>query len=195
MPSRKTATRRTHQYTLKISLRDVRPPVWRRVLVPGGLTLGELHVVIQVAMGWEGGHLHEFIIGGARYGLLLDDDWEMDEELLDEDEVTLDELGCGEGAKFQYLYDFGDGWRHEVKVEKREVVAPQDQQLACLKGMRACPPEDCGGPFAYMRAVASLQGQGEPLDEYMAEVYEDFDPAHFDLAAVNAVFAGFWQEE
>lgn len=183
-----------HQYTLKVTLKDIRPPIWRRLLVPGDVLLGDLHLIIQVAMGWEEAHLHEFVVNGARYGEVRDDDWGMD-ELLDEGGLTLDELGCGEGAKFQYLYDFGDGWLHEVLVEKREIIAEQGWQLACLTGRRACPPEDCGGPFAYMQVLPSLQGQGAPLDDYLADFFDGFDPAFFDLPAVNRELAALCQEQ
>ena len=54
--------------SLKVTLRDTKPPVWRRLLIPGEMTLGDLHQAIQAAMSWDGGHLHAFDIAGRQYG-------------------------------------------------------------------------------------------------------------------------------
>ncbi len=102
-------------FQLKIQLCQIRPPVWRRVLVPAEMTLADLHEVMQVAMGWTDSHLHEFDIDGVRYGV-PNSDWGLD-EVRDECRVKLFRV-AGERSRFLYAYDFGDGWKHDLTVEK-----------------------------------------------------------------------------
>jgi hypothetical protein len=97
---------------VKVWLVGVSPMVWRRVLVPTTFTLRELHGVIQVAMGWEGGiHLYVFQLRAARYG-----SWELSASSPD---VTLAALRFRKGARFIYEYDLNIPWRHEVRIEDR----------------------------------------------------------------------------
>ena len=134
-------------YRLKVTLRDVKPPVWRRVELPGNVTLAELHSILQTAMGWFDSHLHEFEIDGVEYGV-LDDAWDYDEKVRDESKVRLDKV-ADEGTRIRYTYDFGDNWRHDVVVEK---VLPAEDEVRyprCLAGKRATPPEDVGGDYGY----------------------------------------------
>lgn len=129
-------------YQLRVALEDIRPEIWRRVVVPGDLTLEELHGVFQDAMGWRRGHLHEFLARGLRIG--------MEEERL----WTLERL-CEGRETFQYLYDFGDDWMHEVRIEE---VGEVDGSFAprCIGGERACPPEGCGGVCEYLHMIDAL---------------------------------------
>lgn len=94
-------------YQLKITLAEVKPPVWRRIRARGDLSLGRLHGVLQKAMGWQDAHLHAWTVGGRRYGRPEPDEPEYDVE--DERQVTLREAGPIRGARFEYVYDFGDG--------------------------------------------------------------------------------------
>ena len=126
---------------LRISLMEHTPTIWRRLLVPGEIKLSKLHLIFQVAMGWENYHLHAFEIAGQRYGM-ADPEWEMDE--IDEETVAMVDV-VAERARFFYEYDFGDSWRHEVVVESIEPAKPVLKNAVCLEGQRACPPEDCGG--------------------------------------------------
>ena len=91
-------------YQLKVTLRDIRPPIWRRIQVTSNITLFDLHWILQTVMGWYGGHLHEFDVFGDPYG----DAQEMQSEVLDERKVALGQLITAEKEKFHYLYDFGD---------------------------------------------------------------------------------------
>jgi len=129
---------------LKITLKDVsKPPVWRRVLVPAGVSLGLLHEVIRLAMGWDGGHLHMFSHGGSNDGPT---DLDLDPDPEDADEVLLDDLLDEPGDKLSYTYDFGDDWAHEIRLEK---ILPADSvtaPLTCLTGKGACPPETAAEP-------------------------------------------------
>lgn len=175
------------EIVLKITLRDIRPPVWRRVRVSSDMTLRTLHQVIQGAMGWQDAHLHEFEVGDRRYGEPSDDDWE---PIHDESRVKLGSLVDQGVTRFQYAYDFGDGWEHAVAIEKVLPLDPDRQYPSLITGKRACPPEDCGGVPGYYRLLDVL---ADPTDEEHAELKEwagdDFDPERFDAEAINAAFA------
>ena len=117
---RKPARKATDEvFSLKISLRGAKPPIWRRLLAPTTMTLEDLHEAIQVTMGWTGGHLHIFEIDGRQFG----EAGEV-EEVEDETRQTLGRLFDASGGRFLYTYDFGDNWEHVVQVEKRLPAAP-----------------------------------------------------------------------
>jgi hypothetical protein len=119
-------------------MRDVNPAVVRVIDVPAGVTLGELHGLLQAGLGWTDSHVHQFTADGVRYGV-PDPDWE-DLAVQDEAEARLRDLP----ARFEYLYDFGDSWEHDV-----EVVGRGEETPGCVEGTGGCPPEDCGGPPGY----------------------------------------------
>ena len=102
-------------FQLRLTLKDVTPTVWRRLLVPGSVRLDKLHRMFQAAMGWEDYHLHSFEIGELRFGMQID---EFPDDELDETDVTV-LRAIGDARRFSYEYDFGDRWRHEVVVEAR----------------------------------------------------------------------------
>ena len=134
---------------LKIWLLTISPMVWRRVVVPAGYTLRELHGAIQVAMGWEGIHLYQFCLRAARYGSF--------ELSASSPDVTIEGLQLRKGARFTYEYDLNVCWRHEIRVENRLELEPQKIYPVCVDGHGACPPEDCGGPAGYLeRRAAAL---------------------------------------
>jgi hypothetical protein len=164
---------------------DSEPVIWRRLLVPGGITLAQLHQMIQVAMGWEDCHLRCFEIGGVRYGIPDPED-EDDDELIDDETVRMADV-IGPDSHFDYEYDFGDSWHHEVVVE---AVTPGDPVLkvgVCLDGERACPPEDIGGVHTYATVIAAFRHpERAESAEYLEWLPAGFDPEAFDLAAVNA---------
>lgn len=134
-------------YRLKVTLNDIAPPIWRRLLVPSGVSLGELHVVLQEAMGWTNSHLHCFELGDRRLGMVGVEEDAADLE--DERRTRLSTLLRREGDQLVYRYDYGDDWEHTVVLES---FAPLNERLVyplCVGGARACPPEDCGGPGGY----------------------------------------------
>jgi hypothetical protein len=171
-------------YQLKISLQHSKPPIWRRVTVPNDFTLADLHRVIQTAMGWMGGHLHEFNIGGVSYGE-IDPDWPNDME--DEVGVKLNKLLKKEKQKIRYIYDFGDDWEHVIELEKILTSDTASSKPKCITGRRACPPEDCGGLYGYYELLDTISDPDHPEREETLEWLgeEDFDPAFFDLDEVN----------
>ena len=170
-------------FRLRIRLEEVDPPVWRRLLVPGGIRLAKLHDIFQVAMGWTNSHLHAFTINGERYGMVLD---EQPEGEIDEQGVTVRQA-LRDRRRFRYEYDFGDCWTHEVVVEEITRMSTGLRFAVCLDGENACPPEDCGGAGGYkwMLDVLADPSHGA-FDQYRKLVGPDFNAAAFDLAATNA---------
>lgn len=167
---------------LRIELRDILPAVWRRFLVPGSIALPALHRVIQEVMGWENCHLHLFRFGGKEYGI---PDPEFPSEMRNQRGRRLREFFREEGTVFGYRYDFGDGWEHDIVVE-RILHGASDTELVCLEGARACPPEDVGGPSGYMDYLEALRSPSLPQHEEMAMWRgSSFDPERFDLERVN----------
>jgi hypothetical protein len=170
-------------YQLKITLRESRPPVWRRVQVAGDATLYKLHEIIQVVMGWGNYHLHEFVIEEERYGEPYPD---YDFEVEDEKKVKLSDVVLGEGDRFIYVYDFGDNWEHEIKVEKALPPEPGIKYPRLLKGKRACPPEDVGGVWGYEEFLEAIRDPGHPEHKEMLEwIGGEFDPDEFDKDEIN----------
>jgi len=170
-------------YQMKVTLKGIKPPIWRRIQVASTTTLTQLHRVIQRVMGWEGSHLYQFVVGGVEYS-----DPNMLEEMEGEDarRVTLATLVRGEKDTFLYEYDFGDSWEHELLVEK--VLPPEvgKRYPVCLTGKRACPPEDCGGIWGYAGFLEAIHDPQHPEHEEMVEwVGGEFDPDAFDLDEVN----------
>lgn len=167
-------------FALRITLRDIEPAIWRTVIVPAEMSLGELHQVIQIAFGWQDSHLHDFEVGDIRFGMV-----DVEDELFAVDEHAAP-LGAvaREGSRFAYRYDFGDDWEHDVVVES--VIANGAQGIVCSGGARACPPEDSGGTHGYANVLRVL---ANPADDEFASMKEwvgrRFDPERFDIAAVN----------
>jgi Plasmid pRiA4b ORF-3-like protein len=166
-------------YQLKATIMDIKPPVWRRVVVPAETTLSRLHDVLQAAFGWWDYHLHEFEIDGSRYGI---DDGESWEPPKDERRVRLNAV-ARDGSSFVYVYDFGDYWRHKIVVEKVTAAATGARYPGCVGGRRACPPEDCGGPWGYGGFLEAIRDPDhEEHDEMLEWVGGHFDPDAFDTA-------------
>ncbi len=135
---------------LKIRLLGISPMIWRRVLVPTSSTLQELHGVIQAAMGWEGVHLYAFQIRAVRYGSL--------ELGIESPAAALESFRFRRNAKLTYVYDMGDWWEHEVRVEDRVEAAARQRYPLCTGGQGACPPEECGGPQGYQARCEEASG-------------------------------------
>jgi len=169
-------------FQLRIELMEVLPPVWRRFLVPGSITLPGLHRVIQEVMGWENYHLHLFRFGKKEYGI---PDPEYPSEMRNERGRRLREFLRDEGEMFEYQYDFGDNWEHDVVVE-RIVTGVEVTAARCLEGERSCPPEDVGSPSGYMEYLEALKDPSHPDHQQMVEWRgPSFDPERFDLKRIN----------
>ena len=167
-------------HRVKVTLRQVKPPVWRRIEVPSNIRLSDLADVLEAAMGWLGGHLHAFEADGVLYETPDGESFGFHRPS-DERKVRLGEVVPEVKSKMRWDYDFGDGWEHNVVVEAIEPARTDVTYPVCLTGKGACPPEDCGGPWGYSNLLAAL---GDPTHEEHEEltewVGEDFDPAEFD---------------
>ncbi len=152
-------------------------------------TLGELHDVLQVVMGWTDSHLHLFEQSGVHYkppggGI----------PGRNERRVSVRDVLRSEKDSLRYEYDFGDGWEHKVVLEKKLPFDESMQLPRCIKGRRACPPEDCGGPWGYEALLTTIRDPQDGEHEELLEwVGDDFDPEHFSADEVNEVFDEYWK--
>jgi hypothetical protein len=170
-------------YQFKITLKDIKPIIWRRIQVRD-CTLDKLHERIQTAMGWTNSHLHHFLINDRRYG----DPWLLDENFEEMNyknsrEATLSKTlpKSGKRYPFKYEYDFGDSWWHEVLFEGCLRVAPGQRYPLCVEGERACPPEDVGGTSGYEEFLEVLADPDDEQHEHFVRWSGgSFDPENFD---------------
>jgi len=176
-------------YQIKISLIGAKPPIWRTFLVPSDLRLEAFHNVIQIVMGWTDSHLHQFIANNVFYGI-PDDEFGM--EIENEAKFKLFHLLKKEKDTIKYEYDFGDSWEHKILLEK---IFPFDTKTAlpvCIKGKRACPPEDCGGIWGYEDLLETISNPKHPDHEDMLDwLGGEFDPEEFDLEEINGNLAKY----
>ena len=179
-------------YQLKVTLKGAKLPIWRRILVPSDMSLARFHLVLQIVMGWTNSHLHQFVSGRTVYGI-PDDEYGGDFglEVDDENRYNLSQLLKKEKDSFTYEYDFGDGWEHKVIIEK---ILPHDSSMKvpkCIKGKRACPPEDCGGIWGYHDLVEIISDTSHSEHEEMLEwLGGEFDAEYFDVNETDDLLAG-----
>lgn len=138
-----------HGYVLKVTLRGIKPPVWRRIAVPANIKLNDLHELLQQAMGWGNCHLHQFLIDGVSYSAPTHLDHSEDET-----KFSLADFDLTESSKFEYDYDFGDDWGHTITVER--LIDNVHEMKTFITARGACPPEDCGGRFGYIQLLDDL---------------------------------------
>ena len=170
-------------YQIKVTLEGSKPPVWRRVQVPMDISLRKLHKILQAVMGWETCHLHEFVVGREHFG---EPGPEYGFEMKDDKKIRLHQAAPRNGDRFAYVYDFGDGWRHELKVEKIALPEPCAPYPILFGGERACPPEDCGGIGGYAGFLEAIQNADHEEHDRMLEwIGGSFDPESFDADEVN----------
>jgi hypothetical protein len=179
---------RSSIHTIKVSLRYVNPPIWRRLQVPSTTSLAELHDIIQTAMGWYDCHLHQFEVNGVHYA----DTEHMLEDTTDEARRTLAAMQAGD--RLAYWYDFGDDWWHDIVVESVDRADPALTYPHCVTGRRAGPPEDSGGPWGFAELMRALGDANHPEHDvycdWMEQVGEvGYRPERFDLDAINEALA------
>jgi hypothetical protein len=186
---------RTKIFQLKISLDRVQPPIWRRLQVPGDISLFQLHFIIQLAMGWTNSHLHEFRIAGQNYGTLFEEAWEL-REIRPEIDYQLAQVIPDQGFQFGYVYDFGDNWKHTIQVEAILEPAAGQPYPACLAGGRACPPEDVGGTWGYAEFLEAIAAPNHPEHaSYLTWVGGHYDPDAFDREQTDREVKNFERSE
>lgn len=175
----------------KISLLDSQPLIWRRFQVQDTYRMDRFHQVIQITMGWDNKHLHEFQIDQRRIGMIFGDmdDFE-GENLEDENKLYLKDLRLKAGDRFGYWYDFGDDWRHILEVE--EVMEGALAVPIVLDGKQAGPIEDCGGIGGHLSILDFIKDPVHAEDQYWRDwLPEDYDPTYFSLAEINAELTKF----
>lgn len=174
---------------VKVTIQDIEPPIWRRLLLPCNLNLAQLHEVIQAAFGWTDSHLHQFIIGGLVYGAPeFDEGWEDDRTTFEASEVMLGDFDLYREPHpcLFYEYDFGDSWMHTIEFERQVPREADVTYPICIDGARHRPPEDVGGSSGY---ESFLEVWRDPDHEDHRDMRRwagrGFDPEAFEAAAAN----------
>jgi hypothetical protein len=173
---------------IRVALAQIEPAIWRRLTVPLSWHLGQLHLCIQATFNWWNYHLHEFRIGGLRYGDPEADDGGFVDgpRVFDEREVRLRDFDCEPGTTFTYLYDFGDDWHHTLEIEELLALDATPRFASCIDGARARPPEDVGGIAGYENFLAAIADRKHPEHvETKRWCGGHFDPEWFDLTLTD----------
>ena len=198
-------------YHFKIYLLNISPMIYRRFKVKGDTHIAQLHHLIQIIMGWDNDHLHSFKVWGMTYGISRSGGMDFHD---DPCKIFIGDFGFKVGDKFTYTYDFGDHWQHEIRVEKIEEANLSYNHPSCIEGKRACPPEDCGGPFSYedvildqsiwlretlLNILESVNAGKLPNfdfdDDRIPYWYKKFSSERFDKAKVNRAIKKLYQEK
>jgi len=170
-------------WQVTITIADIEPAIWRRLLLPEDLNFAQLHEVIQAAFGWTDSHLHQFVVGGIVIGAPEFETGDNRYRTFEASEVFLRDLDLFHwgAAKILYEYDFGDCWHHWITLDRRLAEAPRETYPLLIDGRRSAPPEDSGGPRGYMEFLQAWRDPGH--DEHRAMrrwAGRRFDPEAFD---------------
>ena len=179
-------------FRFRVELRNIAPPIWREIEVPGSYTFWDLHVAVQDAMGWLDYHLHVFLSidnqnddGRWEIGIPADDELIGGRETIASWEVPVTKLFHKVGDRMVYVYDFGDDWIHDV-VLTDVISCDSERSVVCTGGKRACPPEDCGGPLGYQTMLEALADPGhDQHDDMKRWIGDSFDSENFDREEVK----------
>ena len=201
--SEQTRTRRSPRqkrtvHQLLVTLRGTNPLIWRRIVVPSNVLLEKLHEILQVAMGWENCHLHQFQASGVTYVMVDPEgdgtghevdpsEWAWGKPAAYADQTRLDRVASSVGDHLVYVYDFGDDWTHDIIAE--DVYPPERDATypICLAGSRRCPREDAGGVYGYEEMLQIIQDPDhEEYDSTVMWLGDDFEPDDFEVATTNA---------
>lgn len=176
----------------KVTLREIEPAIWRRILVPVRYSFWDLHVAIQDSMGWLDYHLHLFRVREPESGDVVEIGIPPDELFEDEFpcipgwDVAIADYFTEPGDNAEYLYDFGDDWQHVVTFEAMVDRVAKTPYPKCVTGSRACPPEDCGGVRGYENLLRVI---ADPSDEEYESMMEwlgrEYDPEAFEPRQVR----------
>ena len=146
---------RVLKYTVRVTLRGIKPPIWRKVTVPSNISLRLFADLVLELMGWMGEHLNQFRKGDSYYAPAYQREEEMPPlygriENYNQEDFTLGEVLSEKGDTMVWEYDFGDSWEHDVRLSSVEEYAEgETREIVFVGGKRACPPEDCGGIWGY----------------------------------------------
>lgn len=179
-------------YQFKISLKDINPLIWRRILVPATYSFWDLHVAIQDSMGWLDYHLHVFRIrkkdshSDTEIGIPNEDRFEDEQVILPGWHIPIADYFDDVGKSAIYEYDFGDDWIHDVLLEAIMLRESGQKYPQCIDGAQACPPEDCGGTPGYQEMLEVISDpDNEEYDEMMTWLGGSYDPSEFNPAKVK----------
>ncbi len=185
-------------YQIKVSILEIKPLAWRRLLVPENITFSKLHKIIQASFGWLDYHLYDFDFGdtvvffpdpsfgpGELYGEVTE---------LNPRGEKIDSL-LRERKKCFYTYDMGDDWKHEIILE--DIVSAKDdcKRPLCLDGAGHRPPEDVGGAGGYEDFLEAISDPAHSEhDSYLIWAEKDtggrkFDPHYFYIHEINRALA------
>jgi hypothetical protein len=185
-------------YQLRAVLRGISPLIWTRLLVRSESTVARLHEVLQIFFGWDDEHLNRFEIRGREYAVYRDGGGMIG---IDATDVRLCDLKLHRLERFVYEYDFGDSWIHDLRLEARLPIHPRKVYPVCVAGKCSAPPEDCGGPHAFMsnrqlyagcdreRSAEDLDEMMDDFDEEESDSFSDYDPDRFDRRQINRALA------
>jgi hypothetical protein len=178
-------------FRFRVELRDLAPTIWREIEVPGSYSFWDLHVAIQDAMGWLDYHLHAFQStetdsnGECEIGIPTDDELQGSQETMASWEVPVRSHFTQIGDHIVYLYDFGDGWTHDIILDAI-IPCKSPQRVTCTGGERACPPEDCGGAWGYQTMLEALaDATHERHEDMVSWIGDSFDPEYFEPSQVK----------
>jgi Plasmid pRiA4b ORF-3-like protein len=178
-------------FQFKVTLKGVKPAVWRRFLVPESYTFWDLHVAIQDVFGWDDYHLHEFELMNPESGEIAaigipEGMGLFEREILAGWKQRISAWFSKDYRSALYTYDFGDEWEHIVRLEKILPREAKRKYPVCVDGKRACPPEDCGGVWGYGDFLKVLKDpDNEEYEDMLNWVGGKFDPEHFDPQKVR----------
>ena len=179
---------------LRAVLRGISPLIWRRLLVRGDTSVARLHQILQVAFGWQDMDIHRFEIRGREYGVNQEGGVAFD---TDAHNALIGQLALRRFERFTYEYDFGDLWVHDLRIEATLPLGPKRLYPVCIAGRRAAPPEDCGGPQAFIatrfeytligesRSRHELEDLLDGVDDEEWDILRHYHPDRFDRRAVN----------
>lgn len=181
-PIKPKAAMKRRIYQFKVVLKDISPDIWRRFQVWENCTLDQLHRVLQITVGWENYHLYEFRVGRLMY---RDPHPENERKFRDPRRTRLCDILSGVGVEFEYLYDFGDGWRHSLLLESILLPTPGAFYPRCIAGERSGPPEDSGGHWGYENYLRAMADPEHEEHEDMMAWRGPFDSERFSIQSVN----------
>ncbi|MBT3464336.1 plasmid pRiA4b ORF-3 family protein [archaeon] len=174
----------TKVFQFKITLKGITPAIYRKIQIVNSCTFWDLHVAIQDSMGWLDYHLHNFeVLNPITNALENITICSEDDEKLSSEKKVKDYIDKNNN-KMLYLYDFGDCWEHNIKLEK--ILNKENKKYPiCIDGKRCCPPEDVGGIYGYKNFLTILKNPNHPEYPKTIEWSGEFNPEYFDIQNVK----------
>lgn len=168
---------------LKVSIKGIKPPIFRELIIPMDMSFQEMHILIQAAFGWENAHLYQF---NYKNEIICEENTLIDQDYISAELERLSDSIVLKGDTIFYEYDFGDSWVHSIKISKIYDSKPDEKYPRCLKGGRACPPEDVGGVFGYYHMLEVLsEPESEEYSDLLEWLGDGYDPEYFSLDEIN----------